>query len=410
MDKRASFSAKLLFGSTLIGAVVLTLAFTACGSKSVEIGAIVPETGDFKNYGVAIREGIELALAEIQADPNYSLELDVRFADTESEPEKAAEELEAMYKDGIPVVIGGVMSGEALAMVEGVLNRYDRILVSPSASTPRLTGASNSFFRIYPSDFLEASKMALFASQTLNLEEVVIMAETQEYATGIQTVFAQEFERLGGKVVEVVDYPPNTVDFSGLADRVVTLDPPAVYVAGYDAGIAEAIRALKADGYEGKILTTAAFATPTAIALAGDAAVGVLLTKVVFEADSEFAHVQRFVQAYEAKYGKKPDLFAAHGYDAMKLVSEALEGRTLITSEIIKGLRGVKDFPGVTGSIQFDEKGDVKKFPRVYLVSKELTLYNYDEHAAAVREELERRRKELEERLRRIQREAQGIG
>lgn len=407
MEKRISILPNLFKGLLVIG---LAVGLTACTGDSVELGALVPQTGAYASYGVAVKEGIELALDEIAADPDYPLEITIRFADTESDPKKAAELLAGMYDDGIPLAIGGILSGEAIEMTNTVLTRFDRVLVSPSASSPDLTGASPNFFRIYPSDFLEANKMALFARQTLKLDQIAIMAEEQTYATGIQTVFAQEFGRLGGEVLEPQLYPPQTDDLSGIAEHIVTMAPPAVYVAGYDAGIAKAIGALKAANYDGKILTTAAFATPTAIELAGDSAVGVLLTKVVFEVDSEFAHVRTFVEGFEKRFGKKPDLFAAHGYDAMKLVAEAIKGRAMLTGEITKGMRAIGDFPGVTGGIQFDERGDVKKFPRVYLVSKDLTLYDYDEHAAKVREELDRRRRELEDRLNRIQKQAEDIG
>lgn len=407
MEKRTSSLARLTHGLVV---ALLAVATLGCPSDKVEIGAVVPQTGAYASYGVAVKQGIELALAEIAADPDYPIELTVRFADTGSDPAKAAALLAEMYDDGLPLVIGGIVSGEAIEMTNTVLNRYDRVLVSPTASSPDLTGASPNFFRIYPSDFLEANKMALFAQQTLKLDKIAIMAEEQTYATGIQTVFAQEFARLGGEVLEPQLYPPHTDDLSGIAEHIVTLDAPAVYVAGYDAGIAKAIRALKAAGYEGKILTTAAFATPNAIELAGDDAKGVLLTKVVFEVDSEFAHVRKFVDGYEQRFGEKPDLFAAHGYDATKLVAEAIKGRAMLTGEIVKGLRAIGDFPGVTGGIQFDERGDVKKFPRVYLVYRDLTLLDYDEHATKVREEFERRKRELQEKLRQIQQKAEDIG
>lgn len=397
----------LLSSALLVG--TLLLATTGCGTDTIRIGAILPETGGLESYGSATRNGIEVALAEIQADTEYPIELEVVFFDSGSDPDVAAEQLEGVYRDGVNVAIGGVGTDEAKAMVP-IADNLDRILISPSASSPDLTDISTNFFRVYPSDFLEANKMAMFAKENLDLEQVVIIAEELDYARGIQSVFKQEFERRGGEISEVVEFPPNTKDFSGIVEFVTGLRPAGLYIAGYDLGVAELIRALRDAGYEGKILTVAAFATPRAMELAGDAAVGALLTKVVFEVDSEHAHIKSFVEAYEALHGEKPDLFAAHGYDAMKLVADAIKGRTQITSELLKGLRGIKDFPGVTGSIQFDEKGDVQKFPRVYLVSKDLTLYNYDAHVAEQRKQIEERRKALEDRLRRIQNEADSIG
>ena len=67
--------------------------------------------------------------------------------------------------------------------------------------------------------------MGHFATQTLNVDQVVIAASQSPYAKGIQQVFRQEFERNGGKVLDVIEYPRNTSDLGGVLDRIMTLKP-----------------------------------------------------------------------------------------------------------------------------------------------------------------------------------------
>jgi len=389
---------KLLLVTVLL---VLAASLAGCSEKVVKIGVLLPETGHAEPYGSSLRQGVELAYEEVVADPAYPLTIEAKFFDTRSDPDRAQQLLEEVYRDGALVAIGGATSDEALAMVP-VADRFDRILLSPSASTPELTGISSNFFRIFPSDLLEATRMANFASQTLKLNEVVIVAEKQAYGRSLETVFKQEFERYGGTVPEVVEYPPEAADFSGLVDFVVGIDAEAVYLAGYEEGIASMIQGLRKKGYRGKILTTHAFATPNALVRTGSAAEGVLMTQSVFDVDSDYAHIKSFVTAFEERYGSKPDLFAAHGYDAMKLLAKALVDRPLIPNEVRKGLRAISDFPGVTGSIQFDEQGDVKKFPRVYIVSDDLAVYNYDSYVDAQKRELMARLEELRKKAKQI--------
>lgn len=375
-------SARALVRLGLCSAFAMLAVSTAgCRDSTVRVAVVLPETGGASSYGVALRQGVEVAFEELAADPDYPLELKPTYVDSQGDPERAAAELERLFDEGAVVAIGGATSDEALAMVP-VADRFDRILLSPSASTPILTGISNNFFRIYSSDFLEATRMANFASQTLGLDRVVVVAEEQTYGRGIQSVFTDELERYGGTILEVLEYPPNTADFSGFAERVITLDPQAVYLAGYDTGVGGMIKALSRRRYRGKVLTTHAFASPSAIARTGAAAEGVLLTQTVFDVSSDYAHINTFVNAYQARWGEQPDLFAAHGYDAVKVLAAGIEGRTLIANEIRKGLRSLGDFPGVTGSLQFDENGDVKKFPRVFIVSDDLAVYNYDSYVA----------------------------
>jgi len=254
--------------------------------------------------------------------------------------------------------------------------------------------------------------MADFAARTLKIQSVVVIAEERTYGKGVNAVFQPAFEGFGGHVLEVIEIPANAVgDISGLIGRVLTLEPDAVYLVAYEAGVSAMIEELHHQHYQGKILTTSAFATPSAIAKVGQDAEGVFLTQSVFELDSEHAHVQKFVNGFEKKYGERPDIFAAHGYDAMKVLAAAVKGRAALPSEVFKGLRdAIKEFPGVTGAIQFDEKGDVPKYPRVYVIGEDLGLYDYTERVRRQQDELKKRREELRKQLEKLQHDAAQLG
>jgi branched-chain amino acid transport system substrate-binding protein len=393
-----------------IALCALGIIASGCGDKVIPIGAILPITGDDAVYGEPVKKGIELAYEEIQANPDYATKMVLTVVDSASDSEKAKEQLAAQYDAGALLAIGGITSSEAKAMI-AVAERYDKVLVSPTASAPELSGLSRSFYRIWPSDFAAASRMAQFVSRDLEIDEVVVVAaEAHEYAMGIQGAFLSAYEGLDGKVVETIEFPEHTSDFSGLLDRVMTLAPKAVYLTAYGEAIGQMITELRNRGYDGKILTTSAFASPRFIVPVGDAAQGVILTQTVFELDSDYAHIRNFVTRFKAKYGEAPDIFAAHGYDVMKIVAEAVQGRPPIPSEVPKGLRDIEDFPGVTGSIKFNEKGDVLKFPRVYIIGRDLLLYDYTERVRQQQDEIKKRREELKRKLEEIQRKAKQIG
>jgi branched-chain amino acid transport system substrate-binding protein len=182
-------------------------------------------------------------------------------------------------------------------------------------------------------------------------------------------------------------------------ERVLTVQPDAVYLAAFARATSVMIKELRRQNFKGRILTTSAFTT-SAIAEVGDAAKDVVLTQIFFELDSEHAHVRSFVEGFQEKFGETPELYAAYGYDALKVLAAAVEGRPALASEVHKGLRdSIKEFPGVTGAIQFDEKGDVQKFPRVYIIEDDLSLYDYNERIQRTQEELRRRREELRKKL-----------
>jgi branched-chain amino acid transport system substrate-binding protein len=387
-------------GLVVLALGVLGPALLSCGGeKTVTFGVVLPLSGQWKIYGEPIKNGIELAYEQAKADPElgYVLQLDVR--DSQSSPEKAAQELAAAYEGGALSAIGGVTSAEALAMVP-VMDKVDKVLVSPSASSPRLTGVSSNFYRVYPSDFREGSKMGNFAAQGIELNKIVIVGAESPYAMGIQDVFKSEFERYGGEVPAVIEYPAGHIDFTEEVKQALSYNPEGVYIADYAFEIGSIAQDLRKRGFGGRILTTHAFAAPGVIQKVGRAAEGVLLTRTLFDVESERPAVRSFVDAYREKYGADPDAFAAHGYDAFHVLVGALRDGGTTPRDFWKGMRQVK-FEGASGQIQFDDKGDVGQFPRVYQI-EDGQLVDYETVVEQRKQDILRR---LEE-LRRQQREA----
>jgi branched-chain amino acid transport system substrate-binding protein len=391
----------------LAALVAPALGWIACqGQNTVTFGIVLPLTGQWDIYGEPIKKGIELAYEEFEAgEPTLTVVLDVR--DSQSRPQTAADELSAAYDAGALAAIGGVTTPEALAMVP-VMDEHDRVLVSPSASSPRLTGISSNFYRVYPSDFREGSKMGNFAAQTLGVNKVVIIGAESPYAMGIQDVFKSEFERYGGEVAAVIEYPVGHTDFDDDVAQVLDHDPEAVYVADYAYEIGTIVKKLRDRGFAGRILTTHAFAAPGVFSEVGDAAQGVLLTRTLFDVDSDNPAVKSFVDAYRTRYGEDPDAFAAHGYDGFKVLLMAAQGGGITPRDFWKGMRSVK-FEGASGQIQFDEKGDVGQFPRVYAI-QDGQMVDYEKVVDEKKKEILERLEELKRQQREAARAARAAG
>ena len=382
----------------LILSLALLAAFGCQQEKVIKFGAVLPLTGEGAVYGLPVSKGIELAMEELKAQPDYPFPLELVEVDSESDPAKAKQLLEQVFDEGAFAAVGGVTTPEALAMVE-VADKYNRVLISPSASSPELTGISKNFYRVFPSDAREGATMGNFATQKLKIEKVVILAKEHEYARGVQQVFREQFEQFGGQVLDLIEFPSVPSDLSGLVERVMTLEPDAVYLAAYAPDLAKMIAGLRDLGYKGTIFTTSAFAAPEIIEQVGKPAEGVFLTQAAFDTASDAPVVKDFVERYREKYGINPDLYAAHGYDTIMVLAEALTHGAAIESEFWRDIRSLRGYEGATGTIQFDERGDVQKFPRVYVVNNG-SLIDYEA-------EVERRRKALLERLRELEKRQQ---
>lgn len=382
-----------MFRSSLAAAALASLgAALACnGGGPIQIGAVLPLSGDHAIYGEPIRQGLELAYRHVQANEELGVEVALQIEDSASDPQQAAELARQLYNQGAVAVIGGVTTDAAMAMVAAA-DREDKVLLSPSASSPRLTGISRNFFRLYPSDFREGNRMGIFAAQTLGIESAVIVASESDYARGVQDIFKSEFERYGGAVPAVIEYSADTTDFAPVVEQALSHEPVAVYVADYARNVAAIVGQLREQGFEGKILTTSAFASPEVIAEAGEAAEEVILTLTSMPPDEPA--VAAFAQAFEAEYGHPPSVWAAHGYDALMVLVEAMEEAGTARGDLWKGLRGLRNYHGATGVVQFDERGDVGKFPRTYVID-DGELVDYEAAAEEQRQEILRKIEEI---------------
>ena len=383
--------------STLLLLSMAALLFSACPpAANKKIAVVLPLTGEYSQYGEAIQRGLELAYEELAA---AGTEVTIEVLDSQSDPATGRELLDSAMVNSIGA-IGGATSAEA---VEGIKAADDRnvALLSPTASSPELSGASRNFFRIFPSGDKESAILAGFIANQLQSERLAILYQDDPYGTATAESIKSVYT---GEVVAEASFEVGQVMADAVAE-IVASDPQAVYVAAIGDDLATALRELRAagivDGEENRqwIVTGSPLVSPAVLEAAGDAANRVFLAQTAFDVTSDQEPVASFVKAYEAKYGSKPGYYAAHGYDVMRVAAEAAENtESGLAGDFIKALRAINNFPGVTGSIQFREGGDVQKFTRVFWIVDGLAV-DYEEYIKRRMDNLRKQREELERRM-----------
>ncbi len=354
---------------SVMGMVLVAGLLGGCNSKPI-VGVILPSTGAAASYGESIESGIRLALADARAQEQIPEGFEVLWADTGSDPERAVAELQRMASEyDVKMVIGGATSAEAMAMLPE-LDDLEIVCISPSASAPGLASRSRMFFRIYPSDELEGHTAGNFLYERLRKHRVLLFTGDTEYTRGIKPEFLKQYEEsLGGTVVDTM-----TLAEDGWRERAATVldgkSVDAAYVIGYAEEILDVVLFLHERGFAGRIVTTAAFYSGQVIREAGEAAEGILFPLPPFDRTSEKEPVLSFVNRYMNAYERAPDVFAAHGYDVMGLTIRIMNfAKPPETMEILKALNfGVSEYMGVTGPILFDDHGDVKHYPKMFIV------------------------------------------
>lgn len=350
----------------LVAVLLCTTVATACSRKLVA-GVILPETGEAAVYGSSIKSGLKIAFDDALAARTAPEGLQVEYRDSASDPGQAASILGALFDDGALIAIGGVTSAEANAMIP-VAERWERVLLSPSASAPDLAKRSVFFFRVFPSDDLEGVKAADLLALTRNARTVLIVQEDNAYSRGLLPVFMGEYQNQGGRVVGSVRTADPGWDRL-LRDVLAAQQPAAVYICGYGDAIIETLRVVRSASYKGTVCTTSALNAATLLQRAGRLAEGVFLPLAGFDAASQQEPIRSFVARYRSAYNLTPDIYAAHGYDAALVCLSALRGpRTRDGNEVQMRIKGQSDLRGVTGPLAFDDYGNIKHYPRSHWI------------------------------------------
>jgi len=375
---------RILLSFFLLTAVSL---LSACGSEPV-VGVILPSSGSAGQYGESIESGVHLAISEARDQGRLPAKFEVLWADSKSDPVVAVK----AYRDlveakGAKIILGGATSAEARALIP-VMDELQIICLSPSASAPGLTKLSKYFYRVYPSDELEGHTAGKFITDRLKATDVLLLVGNTEYAEGIESEFQKEFvDHAGGQIFARIDL--NDEGWEKELKKSLRKKPGAVYIVGYSDEIVRAIKAVRADGYRGRIVTTSAFYISKAIKAVGSVAEGVLFPLPPFDRNSQKEPVLSFVHHYMDVYNRAPDVFSAHGYDAMNVILEILrEAHPPATPELAKELHfGLSNFTGVTGPILFDDYGDVRHYPKMFIY-KDGMVQGYEHYLEVKRKQI----------------------
>lgn len=376
--------------------VLMVVGMLAGCSGELRVGVVLPETGDAAAYGRSIKQGVELAFLHGRNNATFPANLLVEYRDSRSQPETAASLAKELYDQGALVVIGGVTTAEAQAMVK-VANRAERILMSPSASAPELSRNSLFFFRTCPSDDIEGPHIVKILARSPDTRAVLIVHEPGPYASGLLPVVLGEMRKRNLEVCGTAPIEMADTDWElKLRDRIVSRQPPAVFVCASGENLLVIVRALRAVQYRGLIVATSGLASREIIGLGKEALEGVFFPMVAVDwTQPKQAIVKEFLSSFSGRYGVQPDIFAAQGYDAALAVGLALADlNTRSGRDLALRLKGLGDHWGVTGTLAFDDFGSIKHFPRTYWI-RNGAVDDFEEYLEEEKKRLQRQWEEL---------------
>ena len=344
---------------------------------TIKIGGIGPLTGSAAVYGLATKQGAEVAIEEINALGGLQFSLD--FQDDEGDTEKAVNAYNKLIGDGTQIIYGCTTTNPCVAVAaETYSARYFQL--TPSASSTDVTEGKDNVFQVCFTDPNQGKTAANYIKDNnLGTKVAVIYNNGDAYSTGIYTAFQSTADEIGLEVVTVQTFPDdNNTDFNvqltaakdAGADLVFMpiYYTPASLILSQAKSMGYAPTFFGCDGMDG-ILDLEGFDTSLAEGL-------MLMTP--FNAWATDDRTVKFVDEYESAYGGIPNQFAADGYDCMYAIYEACQAAGITADmsaqDICEALIAQftsADFSvdGLTGTgMTWSTNGEVSKAPVVVKV------------------------------------------
>lgn len=342
----------------ILSAAILALTLASCSkaeSNSVKIGGIFPLSGQVAVYGVECKNGVDLAIEEINAAGGINGKPVVLVSeDDEGNPDKTVNAFKKLStKDGVKVVIGSLTSGCTQAIT--TLSQASKVVqIAPAATAPAITDAGDFIFRACFIDPFQGTVGGKFAAETLGKKRAAILYDIgNDYSVGLADNFKIAFTKAGGSIVSEESYATNDKDFNAQLTKIKNANPDVVYLPDYYGTVALIAKQLRAQGINVPMVGADGWDGLTSNA--GDEVLGGYYSNH-YAVDSTEPAVKKFVESFRAKYNKDPNSFAALGYDCVYLIRDAIVAAGAEDSIAVRDALAKTDGDYVTGHLTFDEK------------------------------------------------------
>jgi branched-chain amino acid transport system substrate-binding protein len=340
----------------------------AAGGGTIKIATQSPLSGGQSSIGGDIKNGAEIALGQLSG-PLQEMGFKVELAayDDEANPDKGVANAKQIVADpDILCVVGHYNSGVQIPSSE-VYHTSGLANVSPANTNPKVTDRGYmEVSRLVGRDDIQGSVGAQFA-KSKGMTSAYVLHDKTAYGQGIAEFFRKEAEAQGIKVLGF-EGTEEKANFDALLNPVLSANPDMVYFGGMFDQIAVFIKQARQKGYMGMFLSDDGFDSPEAVSIAGQALMdgaGTFFSTVSGPAKL-YPGTAKFQTDFKAKYNADPKPFAAQAYDSMGICLKAVEnaakaaGNKMPTrQQVVEAVRALKDYAGITGTINFNSKGDL---------------------------------------------------
>ncbi|XPV75006.1 MAG: ABC transporter substrate-binding protein [Desulfovibrio sp.] len=347
---------------TLTIVLILTVmaALPACMEESVvRIGFSGQLTGPSADMGTAARNGAILAVETInEAGGINGKKLELIVADDGNSVSSAIKADEKLIAQGACAIIGHLTSSITVGTIKHFGNKI--LYISPTTSTPILSGIKDSFFRIIPTNTNMATIQAQHASSVLDIQQMTILydIDNAEYSETYAEAFKSQYERDGKKVHETFVFSSKDRNsWLPFTDRLKASNATGILMIAASKDAASFIQYLSQHGLDITVLVTHWSSPNEIIRRAGKAADGLVALSTHNPSDYT-PQATRFKRRYKNRFGHSPIFSSYFSYEAVMLLVEAIKRNNGNTDNLETIIPNISSIEGISTRLSLDPYGD----------------------------------------------------
>jgi branched-chain amino acid transport system substrate-binding protein len=326
------------------------------GLPTASIASVLTMSGPAAVFGEQQKAGIDLAVEQLRADKVADLEV-AAAEDTGANNAAALNAYRSAIRDEPAVVLGPIVGTMVLAM-RPEAERAQIPLVT-TAATRSITEDDNTFvFRNFPHSGMTSEANATYALDELGIKKPAILADNTAFGQGDAAALQQVASDRGVQIVANESVDPTAADVTGQVSHIVASGADAVFVELLTGSpLATAVKALRRAGFEGAIFAAPGITSPSTLELlTNDEVNGIYSPGLVL--DESRPEVKQFTEAFQKKFNRPADIYAAVTYDTVMAVGHAVADGASTPKKVRDALRSV-DYDGVTTHLAADTEGNL---------------------------------------------------
>ncbi|MEC8157039.1 MAG: ABC transporter substrate-binding protein [SAR324 cluster bacterium] len=337
-------------------------------ADSVKIGFNVPLTGFAAADGKSALNGAKLAVKQAnQAGGINGKMIELVVYDDQASPKQAVPiSNKLIEKDKVVAAISGSYSGATRAAA-GVFQSAEIPYISAYAVHPEITKAGNYVFRTSFMGEVQGRAGAKLIGATLQRKRVVLITLKNDFGKSLAAGFKEAAGQFNLQIVNEYEYSIKDRQFGPIVAKVKADAPEAIYATGYFFTAGPLVSQLRAAGIIVPVIGQEGYDSEQFIKIAGKASEGTIITTSL-DRDSNSSETRSFISEFEAMAGHKVDMVAASGHTAMKVLVAAMKKAGTTSPSAIRNAIAQTNLVASTGSISFNDLGEVRKNVQVQVV------------------------------------------